>query len=76
MKIERVTVSKTKNYKHPNVRIAQGLLIANDIDVGTIDGIAGNKFSQGIQIFQELNGIIPDGECGPKTWELLEGVGK
>ena len=75
MVITRATVSSTKNREHPDVRIAQALLIAAGKSVGVIDGIAGPKFAEAVKRFQQTEGLTADGIVGPQTWEQLEDAG-
>jgi g-D-glutamyl-meso-diaminopimelate peptidase len=37
----------------------------------TVDGNYGSKTVQAVKNFQEDNGLIVDGVCGPKTWDKL-----
>jgi hypothetical protein len=75
MTITRTTVSATENDRHPDVRIAQGLLLAAGEDPGPVDGIAGRKFTNAVTGFQRANGLVADGMVGPQTWEQLEDAG-
>ncbi|HUN38461.1 MAG TPA: peptidoglycan-binding domain-containing protein [Trebonia sp.] len=57
------------------VRIWQGVLIANDHDLGTsgklrdgIDGDFGNITDEATRAFQEANHLTVDGEVGQQTW--------
>ena len=75
MTITRPTVSATENDRHPDVRLAQGLLLAAGQDPGPIDGIAGRKFTNAATAFQRVNGLVADGVVGPQTWAILEDTG-
>lgn len=37
----------------------------------TADGKIGPKSEAAVIAFQKANGLVPDGECGPKTWPKL-----
>lgn len=73
-----VTVSATKNSRHPMVRTAQERLRQLGYSqVGEIDGIAGPKFTAAVKAFQRDHGCVVDGEltAGCRTWkELLTGA--
>jgi N-acetylmuramoyl-L-alanine amidase len=72
-----VTVSAYKNRTHPVVKpVQQRLLCLGYIQVGAADGIAGAKFTQAVQAFQQDNGCVADGELTArnKTWRKLLGL--
>lgn len=69
-----VTVSAKKNSKHAVVKAIQKRLRALGYsEVGTVDGIAGPKFTSAVAHFQQDNGCVVDGEitAGAKTWQKL-----
>jgi Putative peptidoglycan-binding domain-containing protein len=72
------TISKTKNRKHPAVSILQTRLNSLGYPVGTVDGIAGNKFDEGLKAYQKQVVFLkyPDGELtsGKNTWKSLLGL--
>jgi hypothetical protein len=72
MTIARAQVSRSENNTHPNVRLAQGLLLSAGQDPGAVDGIAGSKFESAMLGFQKANGLLADGICGPNGWAGLE----
>lgn len=72
-----VTLSAHKNRTHPAVKVVQKRL--HDLgyaEVGTVDGIAGAKFTSAVAHFQQENGCTVDGEitAGKMTWKKLLGV--
>ena len=71
-----VTVSATKNRKHAVVRPIQKRLNALGFDCGTVDGIAGAKFTKAVKAYQTANGCESDGEITAKnkTWKKLLGM--
>lgn len=73
-----VTVSATKNRKHPVVVPIQKRLNALGYDCGTADGIAGKKFTAAVNRYQSevLGYRNPDGEitAGKKMWKSLLGM--
>ena len=68
-----ITVSRTKNQRHPVVKILQKYFNSIGYSCGDEDGIAGNKFHRAIAAFQKAHGCIPDGEltAGKKTRQKL-----
>lgn len=73
-----VTLSAWKNPTHPAVSAVQVRLNAlGYIQVGTVDGKAGPKFTAAVKAFQQDNGCIADGEITArnKTWRKLLGMG-
>lgn len=66
----------------PDVRRAQGLLVAAGHDLGVtglrkdgIDGTFGPATTAAVKSLQAATGITPDGEVGPdQTWPKLLGV--
>ena len=73
-----VTLSETKNRTHPAVSAVQTRLNAlGYIQVGTVDGKAGKKFTQAVKAFQKDHGCIADGEitAGKTTWRRLLEMG-
>lgn len=71
-----ITLSATVNRKHKLVKIVQKRLSELGYNVGTIDGIAGAKFTAAVKAFQKDNKCTADGEitarCG--TWKKLLGM--
>ena len=68
-----VTVSKTKNNKHPVVRPLQEYLNYLGYNCGIADGIAGSKFENAVKQFQKDYGCVSDGELTAQktTWKKL-----
>lgn len=68
-----VTVSATKNNKHAVVKAIQKRLNALGFDCGTVDGIAGAKFTAAVKNYQKANKCEVDGEITAKnkTWKKL-----
>lgn len=72
-----VTVSSTKNRKHPVVKPIQKRLYAlGFVEVGTADGIAGVKFTTAVKNYQKKYARIADGviTAGKTTWRKLLGM--
>lgn len=71
-----VTVSSSKNRKHPVVKPIQKYLNYLGYSCGTADGIAGAKFDSAAKSFQKSKGCIADGEITAKcsTWKKLLGL--
>lgn len=72
-----VTVSAKKNRTHKVVKCIQKRLKALGYsEVGTVDGIAGDSFTDAVIRFQQLNGCTADGEVTArgKTWKKLLGM--
>ncbi len=72
-----VTVSATLNRKHPTVKFIQQRLLAMGYQqVGTADGIAGQKFTTAVKAYQRDIGTTVDGEitARAKTWKSLLGM--
>lgn len=71
-----ITVSKTKNRKHPVVTFIQKYLNALGYNCGNVDGIAGPKFDAAVKSYQKAKGCIVDGEitAGKNTWRSLLGL--
>ena len=68
-----ITISKTKNNKHPVVKPVQDYLNYLGYDCGTADGIAGVKFDNSVKQFQKDHGCVVDGELTAQktTWKKL-----
>ena len=68
-----ITISKTKNNKHPVVKALQEYLNYLGYDCGKADGIAGNKFDIAVKRFQKNHGCVVDGEltAHKSTWVKL-----
>lgn len=72
-----VTVSASKNATHTVVKPVQKRLNAlGYTQAGTVDGIAGPKFTAAVKAFQADNGCWADGEITArnKTWKKLLGM--
>lgn len=71
-----VTVSAAKNRKHSVVPALQKRLIALGYDCGSVDGIAGPKFTAAVKAYQSDHGCVVDGEitARKKTWKSLLGM--
>lgn len=78
-----ITLSKTKtlsvrtNAAHTAVKAVQKRLLALGYsEVGSVDGVAGPKFTSAVAHFQQDNGCITDGviTAGQKTWKKLLGM--
>lgn len=72
-----ITVSAILNRKHPIVWFIQKRLKALGYNsIGTIDGIAGAKFTKAVKEFQKDNKCVVDGEITArgKTWKKLLGL--
>lgn len=73
-----VTVSASKNRKHPVVPAIQKRLNALGYNCGTVDGIAGHKFTAAVNSYQKnvLGYTNLDGEitAGKKMWKSLLGM--
>ncbi len=65
--IRRQAVSAYTGYESPYVAIAIALLHAHGYPPG--DGLQAS-----ITKYQQANGLVTDGICGPKTWKVLENV--
>ena len=73
-----LTISAKVNRTHSAVKAVQKRLIAlGYTEVGTADGIAGDKFTAAVKHFQRDNGCTADGEITAKneTWKKLLGIG-
>lgn len=69
-----ITVSATKNRTHPVIKPIQKYLYAlGYTEVGSVDGIAGPKFTKAIKRYQKENVCVVDGEITArnKTWKKL-----
>lgn len=71
-----ITVSATKNSTHAVVKYIQTYLNYLGYNCGTVDGIAGSKFTAAVKKFQKANGCVVDGEITAKctTWKKLLGL--
>lgn len=72
-----LTLSSKKNAKHAAVKFVQKRLKElGYAEIGTIDGIAGPKFTSAVAAFQIDNGCVVDGEITAKnkTWKKLLGM--
>ena len=71
-----VTVSASVNNKHAVVKAIQKRLNALGFDCGTVDGIAGAKFTAAVIKYQTASKCVADGEITAKnkTWKKLLGM--
>lgn len=72
-----VTISASKNRRHPVVKCIQKRLHAlGYTEVGSADGVAGAKFSKAVERYQADNQCLSDGEITAKktTWKTLLGM--
>lgn len=71
-----ITVSASTNRKHPVVSVIQTYLNALGYNCGTVDGIAGPKFTAAVKAYQKANGCVADGviTAQNKTWKKLLGM--
>lgn len=71
-----VTLSAKKNATHAAVRAVQRYLKELGYAVGTVDGIAGAKFTAAVKAYQKAQGCVQDGEITAqgKTWKKLLGM--
>ena len=71
-----ITVSAKTNRLHAAVKPIQKRLNALGYDCGTVDGIAGTKFTVAVQAYQKANGCVSDGiiTARNKTWKTLLGM--
>lgn len=71
-----VTVSASKNRTHKVVKAIQTYLNAKGYNCGTVDGIAGPKFTEAVKKYQKAKGCVADGEitAKEKTWKKLLGL--
>lgn len=72
-----ITLSSITNSRHAAVKAVQKRLLALGYsEVGTVDGVAGSKFTSAVKHFQTDNGCTADGEitAGNKTWKKLLGM--
>ena len=71
-----ITLSAEINRRHELVKPVQKRLAALGYAVGTIDGVAGPKFTAAVKAFQKDNGCVSDGEITAhnKTWKKLLGM--
>lgn len=71
-----VTVSATKNNKHKIVKPVQKYLNAKGFNCGAVDGVAGEKFTKAVKLYQKNNKTTQDGVITAKqiTWKNLIGI--
>ena len=72
-----VTVSARYNKRHSVVKAIQKRLLAlGYTEIGTVDGVAGPKFTSAVAHFQQDNGCTVDGVITKKnkTWKKLLGL--
>lgn len=62
----KCVVKKRTEYKYQNcTKLVQRLLGIKE------DGLCGSQTEQAIKNFQQKNGLVVDGSCGPATWKKL-----
>ena len=68
-----ITISPYRNRAHAVVKLVQKQLKKLGYDVGTIDGIAGPRFTLAVRAYQKDHGCVSDGiiTAGAKTWKEL-----
>lgn len=71
-----VTVSAIKNNKHKIVKPVQKYLNAKGFNCGAVDGVAGEKFTKAVKLYQKNNKTTQDGVITAKqiTWKNLIGI--
>ena len=71
-----VTVSATKNNKHRIVKPVQKYLNAKGFNCGAADGVAGEKFTKAVKLYQKNNKTTQEGVITAKqiTWKNLIGI--
>ncbi|MGN0998650.1 MAG: peptidoglycan-binding protein [Faecousia sp.] len=72
-----VTISKSKNRRHAAVLPIQKRLKAlGYTQVGSLDGVAGNKFDEALKAYQLDHNCVVDGEATKacETWQKLLGM--
>ena len=71
-----VTVSATKNNNHKIVKPIQKYLNAKGFNCGLADGVAGEKFTKAVKLYQKNNKTTQDGVITAKqiTWKNLIGI--
>lgn len=63
------------NMQGRGVEAIQLALIRHHLNPGKVDGFYGNRTFNAVLQFQEVNGLLRDGEVGPQTWGKL-GLGE
>lgn len=56
----------------PTKKDIQASLKSAGFYTGEVDGKTGPKTKKAIEEFQSANGLVPDGKCGPNTWNKLK----
>lgn len=71
-----ITISAILNRKHQLVGMIQRRLAVLGYQVGTLDGIAGGKFTAAVKAFQKDTDCVADGEVTARgrTWRKLLGM--
>lgn len=71
-----ITISAKTNNRHAAVKPVQKRLNALGFNCGTVDGIAGVKFTAAVKAFQKANGCVSDGVITARntTWKKLLGM--
>jgi peptidoglycan hydrolase-like protein with peptidoglycan-binding domain len=64
--------SQTTVVEKPSIQDIQQALKNANLYEGKIDGISGPGTRKAITSFQSQNGLKPDGNVGPKTWQKLK----
>lgn len=67
-KTEKALVNVWPGSRGNLTKLLQSLLYINGYDVGTIDGIFGDKTEKAVRKFQKDKGLIVDGIVGKQTW--------
>ena len=60
------------NMKKSVIKKIQQALVNNNIDPGPVDSIYGDKTAAAVAAFQQIEGLIVDGEVGPQTAQELK----
>lgn len=67
--MRQCVVKKRATYQYKNcTKLVQRLLGIEQ------DGLCGNVTTEAIKNFQQRNGLVVDGSCGPATWSVLLGI--
>ena len=69
--LTRILKLTSPNMRGEDVRWVQKRLNTLGYSCGTADGIFGTKTDVAVKAFQRDNGLVQDGDIGPKTWNKL-----
>lgn len=58
----------------PDVEFVQRVLAGAGYNVGPLDGIYGPMTMHAVIMFQQDNGLVPDGIVGPMTWAAIDAI--